>query len=377
MSSHISLCGSQREHPAGSVALGKPAPDEIIQLTLVLRRRGIAPDPASIASHLSHAQLADLHGADPADVESVEAFASEQGFMVVRLNSAARSVTISGPFEAMAVAFGADVELRGVQDQILRTRQGQLTLPESLAGRVVAVLGFDQRPAARTHHQFIPAASLPVAYTPVQVAQAYDFPTNTGKNQTIGLIELGGGFRNSDLQKFWKQLNIKDVAVSAVSVDGGQNSPVGDPDSADGEVGLDIEVAGEWRQVRALPRTLQTIPIKASSRPSTLPFTIKNASLPSSPSVGEQVRMSGRNKRWMHSTRRSTMRLYSVFRSALLLAIMVRPTVNQMTRITSTSLPRVHGFWPAVAPVCRLRTAKSNRKQFGTMALMAEQRAAA
>lgn len=244
MSSHISLCGSQREHPAGSVALGKPAPDEIIQLTLVLRRRGSAPDPASIASHLSHAQLADLHGADPADVEAVEAFASEQGFMVVRLNSAARSVLISGPFEAMAAAFGADVELRGIEDKIVRTRQGQLTLPEPLAGRVVAVLGFDQRAAARTYHQFIPAADQPVAYTPVQVARAYDFPTNTGTNQTIGLIELGGGFRNSDLQKYWKQLNIKDVAVSAVSVDGGQNSPVGDPDSADGEVVLDIEVAG-------------------------------------------------------------------------------------------------------------------------------------
>lgn len=244
MSSHISLCGSQREHPAGSVGLGKPAPDEIIQLTLVLRRRASAPDPASIASHLSHTQLSELHGADPADVEAVEAFASEHGFMIARLNSAARSVTISGPFEAMAAAFGADVELRGLNGKVIRTRQGQLAIPESLAGRLIAVLGFDQRPAAKPFHQVVSRCNQPVEYTPVQVAKAYNFPTNTGKNQTIGLIELGGGFENSDLKKYWKQLKINNVAVTAVSVDGGQNSPVGDPNSADGEVVLDIEVAG-------------------------------------------------------------------------------------------------------------------------------------
>lgn len=244
MSFRTNLCGSEREHPAGSVALGKPAPDEIIEITLILRRRSSAPDPVSIAKHFSHSELADLHGAYAEDVAAVEAFALEQGFMVTGLNSAARTMKLSGPFEAMAAAFGADVELRGVGGKVVRTRAGQLSVPESLDGRLTAVLGFDQRPAAKTYHQFKAADSRPVAYTPIQVAQAYNFPTNTGKHQTIGLIELGGGFNNSDLKKYWKQLKVNNVAVTAVSVDGGQNSPVGDPDSADGEVVLDIEVAG-------------------------------------------------------------------------------------------------------------------------------------
>lgn len=244
MSSHVTLCGSYRDHPAESVALGKPAPDEIIQVTVVLRRREHAPDPCSIASHFSASQLSDLHGAAAADIEAVEAFASEQGFTVIHLNAAARSITISGPASAMAEAFGADVELRGIAGEVVRTRQGHLTVPESLADRVIAVLGFDQRPVARTYHRFEPRENKSVAYTPLEVAQAYNFPTNTGKHQTIALIELGGGFRTSDLKKYWKQLKLNNVSTTAVSVDGAHNRPEGDPNSADGEVALDIEVAG-------------------------------------------------------------------------------------------------------------------------------------
>jgi kumamolisin len=244
MSSDVTLRGSRREHPENSVLLGKPAPDKFIQLTLVLKRRQSAPDPGSIASHYSHAQLSDLHGADPADIEAVEAFASEHGFTITRLNTAARTIAISGPCGELAAAFGADLDLRGINGQVVRTRQGGLTVPESLAGGVVAVLGFDQRPVARTHHRVKPRDNDAVAYTPLQIAQAYHFPTNKGKNQTIALIELGGGFRNSDLKKYWKQLKLSNVAVTAVSVDGAHNSPAGDAAGPDGEVMLDIEVAG-------------------------------------------------------------------------------------------------------------------------------------
>jgi kumamolisin len=56
---------------------------------------------------------------------------------------------------------------------------------------------------------------------------------------------LGGGYRQTDLDTYFQQLGVTPAPqVAAVSVDGGQNSPTGDPNSADGEVELDIEVAG-------------------------------------------------------------------------------------------------------------------------------------
>jgi kumamolisin len=77
------------------------------------------------------------------------------------------------------------------------------------------------------------------------VAQAYDFPAGTtGSGQTIGILELSGGYRATDLATYFKNLGIATPTVTAVSVDGATNSPTGDANGPDGEVELDIEVAG-------------------------------------------------------------------------------------------------------------------------------------
>jgi kumamolisin len=66
-----------------------------------------------------------------------------------------------------------------------------------------------------------------------------------GTGECIALVELGGGFNPTDLNNYWSQLNLsKTPTVSAVSVGNGSNSPTGDPSGPDGEVMLDIEVAG-------------------------------------------------------------------------------------------------------------------------------------
>jgi kumamolisin len=88
------------------------------------------------------------------------------------------------------------------------------------------------------------------SYEARQVAKAYNFPIKegngpgfTGKGQTCGIIELGGGFVQADLNAYFASLNLPVPKVTAVSVDGALNSP-GDPNGADGEVMLDIEIAG-------------------------------------------------------------------------------------------------------------------------------------
>ncbi|MGC1258900.1 MAG: S53 family peptidase, partial [Candidatus Acidiferrales bacterium] len=83
------------------------------------------------------------------------------------------------------------------------------------------------------------------SFTALQVAQAYNFPANTdGTGQTIGIVELGGGYRAADLTTYFKNLGITAPKVTAVGVDGGTNSPTGSASGPDGEVELDIEVAG-------------------------------------------------------------------------------------------------------------------------------------
>jgi subtilase family serine protease len=87
-----------------------------------------------------------------------------------------------------------------------------------------------------------PAAGTPVPLTAVQVASLYNFPAGTdGTGQTIAIIELGGGYTEEDLNTYFSGLGLAVPSVTAVGVDGGSNSP-GQP--ADGEVELDIMVAG-------------------------------------------------------------------------------------------------------------------------------------
>src|SRR4029453_5579136 len=79
------------------------------------------------------------------------------------------------------------------------------------------------------------------------VSRMYTFPQGTGAGQTIGIIELGGGFIQSDLTAFYQGLGITGPSVTVVSVDGATNSPTPADMSTtipDFEVALDMQIAG-------------------------------------------------------------------------------------------------------------------------------------
>jgi kumamolisin len=77
------------------------------------------------------------------------------------------------------------------------------------------------------------------------VASIYQFPVGTtGAGQTIAIIELGGGYSDSDLDTYFGRLGIDVPSVTAASVDGGSNAPGSDPNGADVEVALDVDVIG-------------------------------------------------------------------------------------------------------------------------------------
>jgi kumamolisin len=83
-----------------------------------------------------------------------------------------------------------------------------------------------------------------VNYTPKQLAAFYGFPkTATGAGKKVAVIELGGGYVQSDLDSYFKSLGLAVKPVIFHAIDGGVNSP-GDPNGADGEVMLDLCVIG-------------------------------------------------------------------------------------------------------------------------------------
>ena len=191
------------------------------------------------------------YGADPADIQFVGQFATANGLAVAQVNQTARTVVLTGRTADFAKAFQVELACYQHDGGSYRGRTGMISLPSELSKVVQSVHGLDDRPQAKPHFRLASRAqtnlaAAAVSYTALQVAQAYSFPSGlNGTGETIGIIELGGGFTQSDLRTYFSGLNISPApSVVAVSVDGAQNQPTGDTSSPDTEVMLDIEVAG-------------------------------------------------------------------------------------------------------------------------------------
>ena len=259
MSKHP-LKGSERSPLPGAVDSASCHPEERLEVSVHIRRR----DAAAFSAHmdklrsggrpapLDRARFAELYGAAPEDIAAVQAFAGKAGLTVVQADTARRTVVLSGSVSQFNRAFG--VELRSFKHAggSYRGHAGTIHLPESLADVVESVLGLDNRPQARTHFRIRPRLSgtlrkstqTPGSFAPTQLASLYQFPAGSGKGECIALIELGGGYKPADLSTYFSGLKLTAPQVSAVSVDHGQNKPTGSADGPDGEVMLDIEVAG-------------------------------------------------------------------------------------------------------------------------------------
>jgi kumamolisin len=234
-------------------------------------------------TYLSREEFAAQRGADPEDLAKIDAFAHAHNLTVVHTSIPQRSVRLAGTVADLSAAFGSTLKQYKLGKRVFRGRTGSVSVPAEIADIVVGVFGLDNRPAARPHVRFLDAmrkgartgaarkagagkkgkASAKGAsprnapdgsFTPPQVARLYNFPAGfDGTGQCIALIELndfdskgritGTGFSATDLAAYFKKLKIKAPKVTAVGVDGGANKPGPDP-NADGEVMLDIEVAG-------------------------------------------------------------------------------------------------------------------------------------
>ncbi len=241
--SRRTLPGSNRPAVAAADTTGPLDPATTVEATLVLRRRAEVDPSALTGPPLSRAELAQRYGADPADVEAVRAAVTGAGAEVVSADPASRLVRVRGSAGVLGELFGTSLQQASAHVAGGRRRSGELSVPAELAGAITAVLGLDDRPQA-TARLVRPAAAQAVSYTPLQLAAAYDLPEGDGSGQTIAIVELGGGFGSADLNAYFGGLGLSTPSVTAVGVDGASNVAGKDPDGADGEVLLDIEVAG-------------------------------------------------------------------------------------------------------------------------------------
>jgi kumamolisin len=246
--------------------VGPVDPTQAIEVTIRLRSRAapgaleadvnaLGAVPPAQRSYLTPEEFTARYGADPADVAKVTAFAHDAHLTVVQSDLGQRVVVLSGTAGEVSAAFRVELVQYNSPRGAYRGRVGPVQVPADLAPAIEGIFGLDNRPQARPHIMLSrqgAAAEGSVAtalsasgrsFLPPQIGEYYNFPAQlNGAGQCIGILEFGGGYRESDLQTYFRNLNLPAPRVTARSIDGVRNDPGKDPD-VDGEVMLDIEVA--------------------------------------------------------------------------------------------------------------------------------------
>jgi kumamolisin len=245
--------------PVGDVVSNESRGESLsspIEILLVVRPRTPFQAIDEIGARppqLTRAELAAAHGAAPEDLESVARFAAAAGLTILESDAARRIVRVSGPIEALATAFQVDLADYQLGKIRYRAHMNEVGLPGELAEIVTCVLGLDTRPLvqpaapgffrASAAAPAATAAAESTAYYATQVSAMYGYPTlpNAGQGQTIGLIELAGGYIETDIDAYFAQYPGQPPRPEIINV--GPNVPSGNP-FANIEVTMDVELAG-------------------------------------------------------------------------------------------------------------------------------------
>ncbi|MBS1664393.1 MAG: S8/S53 family peptidase [Bacteroidetes bacterium] len=264
----VSLPGSARAVRPGAKVLGVADPDEWIELTIKVRRKQALPDVGGAVNvgggtngggmseakvsgqvkRISRSELELQYGADPADMEKVKTVLTGLGFQILKEDPICCSIRVGGTADVIESAFLLKLFHYSHASGNYRGRRGEVHMPAELDGIVTGVFGLDTRSLVKRRPIRKRTTSLDLAeraaasrswFYPAELAAIYDFPDGNGKGQTVGVVEFGGGYFESDLVTFCKNANISMPTVRTVSIN---NTPTNQRDGAEGEVMLDVEV---------------------------------------------------------------------------------------------------------------------------------------
>jgi len=155
----VPLKGSERTAMSGAQVLAPADPNERMEVSVIVRRRAAQRMRARVAAVaagsssacLSRDEFAREHGADPSDFARVRAFAQAQGLKVMQEHAARRTVILSGTVAQFSAAFAVQLHRMAHAGGTYRGRTGVIHMPADWDGVVEAILGLDNRPAAKPH----------------------------------------------------------------------------------------------------------------------------------------------------------------------------------------------------------------------------------
>ena len=117
----------------------------------------------------------------------------------------------------MAKAFGVKLSIyqHARTGKHFRCPDGEINIPENLAGIITGVFGLNDMPILIRHSGVSvgrkaaatvdPQKQWPGSFYPHEVAKLYNFPPTQGAGQRVAVLEFGGGFDQKVLADYFKQ----------------------------------------------------------------------------------------------------------------------------------------------------------------------------
>lgn len=252
----VPLAGSARTPGKRATKVRSTSANTLIDVTVRVRPSNPLPTipQSGDVQLMTHQEWEAKYGASPGDIEAIQKYAQDCGLKVAATSSAERRVLLSGKVSDFRQAFNVGLDDYEIDGRPFRGRSGAVYVPKSLKEVVTGVFGLSDEPFAQPRFRLTHAVDHSTAlqapgFTPTQIARRYNFPTNVdGTGQTIGIIELGGGFQQDDLNSYFGRIGVNRPKIVVFDfVGGGTNSPGNSANlrkNPDVEVMLDIEVAG-------------------------------------------------------------------------------------------------------------------------------------
>jgi hypothetical protein len=131
------LEASERKPRPGAKRTGSADPNQILTVSIRVRRRSDAPPlpiptTARRRQHLSREDFAARYGASQDDLARIAGFAATNGLSVIESSIPRRTVVLKGSVAQMNRAFGVDLGLYETADEKYRGREGSIHLPGSI-----------------------------------------------------------------------------------------------------------------------------------------------------------------------------------------------------------------------------------------------------
>ena len=256
------LPGSERPQIKGSTLLGPVKANEPVTVAVIVRQKPGSPEvpdldywentPPDQRAYLSPEEFFELHGSAKEEFDRVADYLKGRGLRILEHHAGRRRIVAEGTAEEMNSAFGVTLnryraperkapahprrnegegrpfgDHREMAAYEYRGFEGHVHLPGNLAELVEAVIGLDNRKLGRpagTGTGDPPGAGY---LTPLQIAQDYNFPTNSAAGQTIGIFEdasAGAAYLPSDVNSYVTALGLPAPALTDILLLGYTNN---------------------------------------------------------------------------------------------------------------------------------------------------------